>query len=227
MKLGGLVGVVPGVHGIAVLDVDTGDPTDLERRYPTLVRADTRRGAHHLLRCSGKPLGNSKWEAEGCSGEVRCSSGYVIVWDPMALWDALRIMAEDRARKHPFPMQVLAEHGSTKQSALDDGRTHPPDGAQAPQPNTSNHQVRRTIRDTDRTLATWSQDDVAAAYGDGLRRVGRELQGPCPLCGGHDRFRVIPNGMFFCRRCLPDGKDKDRFKELLKAVDSPPTRRAT
>ena len=37
VKLGGLVGVVPGVHGIAVLDVDTGNPTDLERRYPRLA----------------------------------------------------------------------------------------------------------------------------------------------------------------------------------------------
>ena len=29
---GGLVGLVPGVHGLAVLDVDTGDPSDLEHR---------------------------------------------------------------------------------------------------------------------------------------------------------------------------------------------------
>ena len=27
VKRGGLVGLVPGVHGLAVLDVDTGDPT--------------------------------------------------------------------------------------------------------------------------------------------------------------------------------------------------------
>ena len=108
----------------AVLDVDTGDPTDLERRYPTLVRADTRRGAHLFYAAPDKPLGNSKWEAEGCSGEVRCSSGYVIVWDPLALWDALRIMAEDRAKKHPFPMQVLTANRSTTQRALHEGRTH-------------------------------------------------------------------------------------------------------
>ena len=209
------------VHGLAVLDVDTGDPTDLERRYPPLATADTRRGTHLFYSAPDKPLGNSNWEAKGCSGEVRCSNGYVVVWDPMALWSALQVMAEDKARKHPFPMQVLTEHGSTPQTALDDGGTHPPDGAPDPQSNTSNHQVRRTIRDTDRTLATWSQDDVAAAYGDGLQKVGRELKGPCPLCKGIDRFRVMASGKFFCRRCLPDGKDKDRFRQMANAMGLP------
>ena len=221
VKRGGLVGLVPGVHGLAVLDVDTGDPTDLERRYPPLATATTRRGTHLFYAAPDKPLGNSKWEAEGCSGEVRCSNGYVVVWDPMALWDALRVVAEDAAGRHPFPMQVLTEHGSTPQTASDDGRTHPPDGAPDPQSNTSNHPVRRTSRDMERNRAPWSQDDVAAAYGDGLRKVGRELNGPCPLCGGDDRFRVMPDGKFFCRHCLPDGKDKDRFRQMVKALGLP------
>ena len=39
------------------------------------------------------------------------------------------------------------------------------------------------------------------------------------LCAwADDRFRVMPNGKFYCRRCLPDGKDKDRFKELLRVI---------
>ena len=218
VKRGGLVGLVPGVHGLAVLDVDTGDPTDLEHRYPPLATAATRRGAHLYYAAPDKPLGNSKWEAEGCSGEVRCSSGYLIIWDPLALWDALRGMAEGRARKHPFPMQVLAEHWSAEQTALDDGRAHLFGRAGASQSNTSNHQVRRATHDGERARAPWSQEEVAAAYGDGLRRVGRELHGPCPLCEGDDRFRVMPSGKFFCRHCIPDGKDKDRFKELLRVL---------
>ena len=217
VKCGGLVGLVPGVHGLAVLDVDTGDPTDLERRHPPLARAATRRGVHLFYAAPDKPLGNSKWEAEGCSGEVRCSSGYLIVWDPMAWWEALWSMAEDMARKHPFPMQVLAENRSAAQTALDVERRSPPDGARTPEANVSRCQVR-PANDMACAPTHWSQDDVVAGYGNGLRRVGREWHGPCPLCGGDDRFRVIPNGMFFCRRCLPDGKDKDRFKELLKAV---------
>ena len=218
VKRGGLVGLVPGVDGLAVLDVDTGDPSDLERRYPPLATAATRRGAHLFYAAPDKPLGNSKWETEGCSGEVRCSNGYVVVWDPMALWDALRVVAEGRAKKHPFPMQVLAEHRSAAQTALDDGRARLSGRARASQSNTSNQEVRRATHDMERTRAPWSQEEFAAAYGDGLRRVGRELHGPCPLCKGVDRFRVMPNGKFYCRRCLPDGKDKDRFKELLRVI---------
>ena len=37
---------------------------------------------------------------------------------------------------------------------------------------------------------------------DGLRRAGAELTGPCPDCGGHDRFSVnTRKGVFGCRRC--------------------------
>ena len=221
VKRGGLVGLVPGVHGLAVLDVDTGDPSDLERRYPPLAKAATRRGAHLFYAAPDKPLGNSNWEAEGCSGEVRCSSGYVVVWDPLGLWEALRVMAENGADKHPFPMEVLAEHRSTAQTVLDVGCTSPPDGPRAPQSNASNHQVSTTTGDKARAPTHWSQDDVVACYGDGLRRVGREFLGPCPLCGGDDRFRVTPSGKFFCRHCLPNGKDKERFRQMARALGLP------
>jgi hypothetical protein len=39
---------------------------------------------------------------------------------------------------------------------------------------------------------------------------GGEYHGPCPLCGGRDRFFVQPNhdgGFWFCRRCRPKGGD--------------------
>lgn len=39
----------------------------------------------------------------------------------------------------------------------------------------------------------------------GLRRMSGELVGPCPKCGGHDRFGIsLRKGQFLCRRC--DGK---------------------
>ena len=51
-----------------------------------------------------------------------------------------------------------------------------------------------------------SLDDwQAAAPALGLKRHGREWVGPCPACGGTDRFRIGPRG-FFCRQCCPDGK---------------------
>ena len=103
VKRGGLVGLVPGVHGLAVLDVDTGDPSDLERRYPPLATAATRRGTHLFYAAPDKPLGNSKWEAEGCSGEVRCSNGYVVVWDPLGLWERAADHGRERGGQAPVP----------------------------------------------------------------------------------------------------------------------------
>jgi phage/plasmid primase-like uncharacterized protein len=51
-------------------------------------------------------------------------------------------------------------------------------------------------------------DSVLAKAGIQLRRQGRELIGPCPRCGGNDRFQVHPaKGLFFCRQCNPRGGD--------------------
>lgn len=50
-------------------------------------------------------------------------------------------------------------------------------------------------------------DEIADRLGitAGLRRMSGELVGPCPKCGGHDRFGIsIRKGKFLCRRC--DGK---------------------
>ena len=57
-----------------------------------------------------------------------------------------------------------------------------------------------------------------------LTRRGREWIGPCPLCGGEDRFHVRDSGgraAVGCRGCIdgqPDGERAVRFGELLKAV---------
>ncbi len=51
-----------------------------------------------------------------------------------------------------------------------------------------------------------------------LKRNGAEWHGPCPLCGGEDRFRVMRDGGVFCRVCLPDGRDGTRLAELLRTV---------
>lgn len=45
---------------------------------------------------------------------------------------------------------------------------------------------------------------------DGLRRVSRELVGPCPVCGGRDRFNInIDRGVFLCRQCGGKGDGID------------------
>lgn len=38
--------------------------------------------------------------------------------------------------------------------------------------------------------------------GHDLKRIGREHHGPCPICGGSDRFTVWPHeGRAWCRQC--------------------------
>ena len=51
-----------------------------------------------------------------------------------------------------------------------------------------------------------------------LRRVGGEWHGPCPACGGDDRFRLMPSGMVFCRQCCPSADDKDAYRAILRAA---------
>ena len=44
--------------------------------------------------------------------------------------------------------------------------------------------------------------DVVARLGLRLKRQGRELVGPCPVCGGNDSFAVNPaKGVWNCRHC--------------------------
>ncbi len=51
----------------------------------------------------------------------------------------------------------------------------------------------------------------------GLKRVGKQIQGPCPNCGGKDRFHVNiePPHLFGCRQC-EDGASMMREAGLLQ-----------
>ena len=65
-------------------------------------------------------------------------------------------------------------------------------------------------------------DDWQAALE--LKRRGVEWCGPCPLCGGEDRFHVRPGhsgARVGCRGCIdgqPEAVRHERFGELLRAV---------
>lgn len=61
-----------------------------------------------------------------------------------------------------------------------------------------------------------------------LKRVattrGGEWAGPCPFCGGADRFRVQPErGLWWCRQCSPDEHWQDIFAYVMRrdGVDFP------
>jgi hypothetical protein len=61
--------------------------------------------------------------------------------------------------------------------------------------------------------------DEIARRGIKMRRAGRELVGPCPVCGGTDRFSVNPNkGVFNCRGCQTGG-DVIALVQHLDGVD--------
>lgn len=50
------------------------------------------------------------------------------------------------------------------------------------------------------------EDEIARRGGLGLKRMGAELIGACPVCGGRDRFAVsIRKQIFLCRGCARSG----------------------
>jgi hypothetical protein len=50
------------------------------------------------------------------------------------------------------------------------------------------------------------EDEIARRGGLGLKRMGAELIGACPVCGGRDRFAVsIHKQIFLCRGCGRSG----------------------
>jgi hypothetical protein len=62
--------------------------------------------------------------------------------------------------------------------------------------------------------------DVARERGLPLKRSGRELVGPCPRCGGTDRFSIsIRKNCFLCRQCFPKGGGAISFVCWLDACD--------
>ena len=73
-----------------------------------------------------------------------------------------------------------------------------------------------------------TQSMVADAY---LMRMGFPLKnggggqlcGPCPRggCAQNDGFYVYPSGAYFCRKCCPDGGDKDAFLALKHSLFPP------
>ncbi|WP_291732308.1 CHC2 zinc finger domain-containing protein [Leisingera sp. F5] len=62
--------------------------------------------------------------------------------------------------------------------------------------------------------------EVAARLGiGGLRRAGLEHVGPCPVCGGRDRFGINPHrGLFNCRIC-DEGGDGLKLVQFVLACD--------
>ena len=83
---------------------------------------------------------------------------------------------------------------------------------------TDNASHRLDAADIDRAQAI-SLADIAIARGFVLKRSGRELVGPCPLCGGHDRFAInVAEQLFNCRGCFGKGRGAIAFVRWLDDV---------
>lgn len=60
---------------------------------------------------------------------------------------------------------------------------------------------------------------VAAADVPLRKASAREHAGPCPLCGGTDRFRVsLDRARWFCRQCLPKGGDLVEYLRRVRGL---------
>lgn len=70
------------------------------------------------------------------------------------------------------------------------------------------------MKRSERTQAQVARDYLHAT-GHQLSTRGREWRGPCPACGGDDRFRVAPSGHFHCRKHPGDAQ---HFKAMCEAL---------
>ena len=61
----------------------------------------------------------------------------------------------------------------------------------------------------------------ARAAGLNLKRRGKTLVGPCPVCGGKDRFSVEDRdggALLQCRGCDPNGRDQGPVATPTSAI---------
>ena len=88
-----LLGHVPGRAGLLVVDVDVDAGAWREEVAdslgPPLCEVRSRRGLHLYYRCH-EQVGNRNWEG----GEIRCTSGYAVLWDEQAVLAALENLAD-------------------------------------------------------------------------------------------------------------------------------------
>ena len=93
---GGLLGFIPGRSGLWVLDVDQfpgedKDPGDLLASVSALATVATPRGLHAYFK-KASSNGNRAWAVGGYSGDIRADHGYIILWEPHKLADALDLL---------------------------------------------------------------------------------------------------------------------------------------
>ena len=100
VQSGGLAGYIPGRSGLWAADVDHFPDDSRSARallqklnIEPLATVSTKRGLHLLFRrvAIEPKIPNQNWEQSGFRGELRGDAGYLILWEPQKLLDALAI----------------------------------------------------------------------------------------------------------------------------------------
>ena len=104
----GRLGLIPHSIGATALDVDYGDASNLP--IPWTSYRTQRRGGVHLYYGDDKARGNQKWQAKGCSGEVRGSKGYLILHKGGDTNISRAIRSGRQMNLFPFPADLIELH---------------------------------------------------------------------------------------------------------------------
>ncbi len=76
-----------------------------------------------------------------------------------------------------------------------------------------------------RTNGSPDHPDRYSAYVQAFdpKKVSGQAVGPCPVCGGNDRFWIKPGGQFGCRGCIPgsasNGNSPESAKRIITELD--------
>ena len=103
----GRIALIPHSIGATALDVDHGDPSELPTPW-TQYRTQRRNGRHFYYG-DDEARGNQKWQAAGCSGEVRGASGYLILHPGADKKIARALESGVQFSLFPFPTELLHE----------------------------------------------------------------------------------------------------------------------
>ena len=103
----GPVGVVPYTIGMTVLDADriptgTGFRMMLDRLAHVVVVRSRKSNRAHIYMRDDVPLCNGRFECFGIKGDIRSTSGYVILWG-----DAMKLVAGRMAKDEESPAGIL------------------------------------------------------------------------------------------------------------------------
>ena len=176
------VGLVPSSLGMSVLDVDRGNPSELIELTQPLAKVSTPSGGMHLFYSDRKRRHNAKWQALGCSGDVRSARGYVKLYQTGKL--SLALVSGVQA---DFPSEILenpARHAPTNASypdSIESLRINPKDGVIQPEPVLDLPKATIGERNVSlfAVLRLWAyRQDMGADFGgwyDRVRAYAREL----------------------------------------------------